>query len=153
MLTKFHNVDQIPQLWPNFTILTKFHNFDQISQLWPNFTKSTKFHNLLLTQSEQISFCPSLPRQLKWSYGLKQQRKFIIRQFPIKTFVQFESSFILLFCEISGEFIMDVITWQLFLICGLTLYSIRRHLGLNLTILQQNGSCLLFWNKHFKMGL
>ena len=148
ILSKFHNFDQISQFWPNFTIVTKFHNINQLSQFQPNFTIFC-----WLSLNRKISFCPSLPRQLKWSYGLKQQRKFIIRQFPIKTFVQFESSFILLFCEISGEFIMDVITCQLFLICGLTLYSIRRHLGLNLTILQQNGSCLLFWNKHFKMGL
>ena len=32
-IIKFHNFDQISQLWQNFTMLTKFHNFHQISQM------------------------------------------------------------------------------------------------------------------------
>ena len=41
----FHNVHQISQFSPNFTISTKFHIFNQISHFQPNLTFSTKFHN------------------------------------------------------------------------------------------------------------
>ena len=45
MSTKFENVDQIWELWPNLRTLTKFENFDQICELRPNLWISTKFEN------------------------------------------------------------------------------------------------------------
>ena len=45
ILTKFHNLDQIPQIWLNFTISTKFHNLNGFSEFWKNFM--AKNHNNL----------------------------------------------------------------------------------------------------------